>query len=153
MYEFSGPPARRLLSVAALLCTLASCVSSEAGAQSQVFGAFVGDHVLEAGQPKNLVEGTELQLIVERHDGAVRARWGAGCNETTVPTDIAADRLHPDAGQLMATTMGCGARLSEQEEWFDDFMLGGPRWEREGQTLRLIAADGTSTIELQLQGS
>lgn len=83
-------------------------------------GEYVGTEVTEDGQPKVLVEGTELRLRLE--DGALTA--SAGCNSIGGDYTIDDDVLR--VGATSMTEMGCDPPRHAQDEWLVEVLSSSP---------------------------
>lgn len=98
---------------------------------------FESVRVLQGGRPRPLVDGTRIVLTVQ--DGrTVSAR--AGCNAMSVRGGVRDGRLD---GQVVMTLKSCGPDRDAQDSWLGAFLSSGPRWEHEGDDLRLTSDDVT----------
>lgn len=108
---------------------------------------FAGTTVTEAGQPRPLVEDTEITVTFEhnQHTGEDGVRWNAGCNTAGAPVAISADRLDlgPDGG---STSAGCEQDRYDQDDWLWDFFHADPYWRLDGGTLTLTVDDTVITL-------
>lgn len=108
---------------------------------------FTGTTVAEAGQPRALVEGTDITVTFEHNpnSGEDVARWNAGCNTAGAPVAISADRLDigPDGG---STEAGCPRAEHDQDDWLRQFLLAGPFWTVEHGALTLTVDDTVITL-------
>lgn len=102
---------------------------------------FLSSAVTEDGQPRPLVEGTQIRIEFSE-DGRVIAN--AGCNTMTGEATVDGDRLM--AGQLATTEMGCDPPRHEQDSWLSDLFAANPTYELDGDQLRLTS--GATVLEL-----
>jgi heat shock protein HslJ len=101
---------------------------------------FLSTAVTEDGQPRPLVDGTQVRL--QFHDGRLTA--DAGCNTMDGQVEIEPDRLVLD--QLAVTEMGCDPERHAQDEWLARVLAGGPGYTVDGAALRIES--GTTVVEL-----
>lgn len=124
--------------------------SSTAGQSTDPGGVLVGRgfasvSVREGDRPRELVEGTRIEVSFERRGDHDVVRWRAGCNTVGGAVRIDADRLRirPGAG----TTVGCDEQRHQQEDWVSAFFHGDPFWELEGDRLTLTSQDVVMEFE------
>lgn len=96
---------------------------------------FVTTSVTEDGQPRSLVDGTEIRLTFH-DDGRLTAN--AGCNTIGAPVEVEADRLV--TGDLSVTEMGCDPALHDQDEWLLGLLGDDPGYTLDGDRLEISAA-------------
>jgi heat shock protein HslJ len=102
---------------------------------------FLSTAVTEDGQPRPLLDGTQVRLRF--HDGRLTA--DAGCNTMDGDVEIEPDRLVLD--QLAVTEMACDpAEHHAQDEWLAGVLAAGPAYTVDGDALRIES--GTTVIEL-----
>lgn len=102
---------------------------------------FLSDSVTENGQPKTLVEGTQIALTFS-DDGRLSAT--AGCNSMGGEVTVEADRLV--VSDLGTTLMGCDDARQAQDEWLSAVLSANPSYTVDGDQLRLEG--NGSVIEL-----
>ena len=114
----------------------------DGGALGDLTGrVFLSSAVTEDGQPRPLVEGTQISVEVS-DDG--RLIVNAGCNTMSGEATVDGDRL--TAGQLATTEMGCDPPRHEQDAWLGDFFAAHPTYALDGDQLRLTS--GATVVEL-----
>ena len=111
--------------------------------------AYRGTDVTESGQPRPLVEDTEITIAFERNasSGEDVVRWSAGCNTSGGSVVSVGGRLHVTDGG--STQIGCTDERHDQDQWLAEFLLGKPAWQLDGSTLVLTLDDTVITIEEQ----
>jgi heat shock protein HslJ len=115
-----------VVAVTAVACALfVACgddgtTDTPAGDPGTIDGEYVAGDVLEAGEPKDLVEGTTIRLRLQ--DGQLSA--SAGCNHIGGRFTVDDGTLHVDA--LAMTDMGCDAARHEQDEWLAALLSSAP---------------------------
>lgn len=103
---------------------------------------YLSVEVIEAGEPRPLVEGTVIRLTFdEAHVGA-----SLGCNSLGGTYHLDGDLLVVDEG-LSTTEMGCDPERHAQDEWFADVLTAAPTLTVEGDMLTLTAGD--TVVRLQ----
>lgn len=103
---------------------------------------FLAQGVTQGGQPKPLVEGTELRVEFT-DDGRVVVN--AGCNTMSGTVTVDGDGLDTGGG-LATTQIGCEPALHEQDTWVGELFTANPTYALDGDRLTLTAAD--TTVEL-----
>jgi heat shock protein HslJ len=101
---------------------------------------FVSSAITEDGQPRPLVDGTQVTLQF-RHLGLI-AR--AGCNTLDGPIIVEPDHLI--IGELATTEMACDPERQAQDEWLAGLLAADPDYTVDGDTLRIES--GNTVIEL-----
>lgn len=107
---------------------------------------FAGTTVTEAGEPRPLVEGTEITVSF-RDDGADGdgIGWSGGCNGWGSTVVITRDRL--DVGdEIGGTAMGCEQERHDQDDWLAKFFAADPFWTIDDGTLTLTVDDTVITL-------
>ena len=102
---------------------------------------FWSTDIVEAGQPKALVEGTRIQLSFR--DGNLGA--SAGCNSIGAGFTVTGDAVL-EVGPMAMTEMGCDPPRHEQDEWLVAFLTASPAVQLDGD--RLVMIGENATIEL-----
>jgi heat shock protein HslJ len=115
--------------------------ASLTGPDALVGQIFLSDTVTEDGEPRPLVDGTEIVLSFDQ-PGHLTAE--AGCNTIGADVDVEADRLV--TSNVSITEMGCDQALHEQDEWLLDLLVDGPDYTLDGGRLQL--GSGGTTIEM-----
>lgn len=107
---------------------------------------FLSTWVIEEGEPRTLVDGTQISMtfFVERNRRGLR--WEAGCNFFGTGLEITADSLIVQ-DQIDGSDQGCARELHDQDDWLADFLASDPSWELRGD--RLTLTSGGTTIELE----
>lgn len=133
----------------ALVLVVAACGSDDDtsvdagddGARPTIEGDYIAVEVTEDGQPRPLVEGTELTLRLE--DGRIGA--SAGCNSMSGPYELEDGVLR--VSDLAMTEMGCDDARHDQDAWVADLLLSEPTVEpvEEGFVLR----SGSRTVDFR----
>lgn len=90
----------------------------------------------EQGKPRQLVEGTSIELRFT-DDGRLVAN--AGCNTISGKVTLAGGKL--DAADLSITEMGCDPQRHEQDQRLSAFLTSKPSWRLDGENLVLSTAD------------
>jgi heat shock protein HslJ len=108
-----------------------------------VGSTYVSTGVVEAGQPKPLVEGTQLTLTFT--DDGVNA--SAGCNQLFATGGIE-DGVLVLSG-VGSTEMACDPAIMAQEQWWGEFLASRPTVEVGEQTLTLSAQNVTVAMASQ----
>jgi heat shock protein HslJ len=136
-----------LLGAAASACSSSSSDGADdpaprdaAVAHPLVDRTFVSTSVTEDGDPKALVDGTEVTLGFE--GGQLQAN--AGCNHLLGDLAIEDDTLV--VTRMGGTEMGCPGGRQEQDDWLIGVLTSSPTWRLDGDTLTITS--GTTTIEL-----
>lgn len=134
------PSSAALRAVAAVGLTLALASCGELAPSDTTGGQFVGrtylsSDVTEAGQPKELVPGTQLSLSFV--DGGVGA--SAGCNSMSASGGISDGVLVLD--DLASTEMACDPDVMAQEQWWAALLVSQPRAEVGDRSLTLASGD------------
>lgn len=101
--------------------------------------------VREGDRPRELVEGTRIEVSFERRGDHDVVRWRAGCNTSGAEVRIEADRLRIRPGG--GTDVGCEERRHRQDEWVSEFFQADPFWELEGDRLTLTSQDVVMEFE------
>lgn len=102
---------------------------------------YVSVEVTAGGEPRPLVEGTEIRLRFD--DDQLSA--SLGCNQLAGSFRIDGTRLVVDG--LSSTEMGCDPALHEQDQWFADFLTSGVQLLTSGD--ELVINDGYTAIVLR----
>lgn len=97
---------------------------------------FLSESVTEAGEPRELVEGTQIRLEFG-DDGNLSVN--AGCNQLLATATIGAAALEIDG--VGGTEMGCGPDRHAQDEWISEFLTGSTGWALDGDQLTLTSDD------------
>ncbi|SNR28514.1 Heat shock protein HslJ [Haloechinothrix alba] len=129
------------------MLALAGCGTDGAGQQAAELPedrTFVSTSVSEGGEPRPLVDGTEVRLTFD--GGELRAH--AGCNHLFGNVRLQDGRLQVNG--LGGTEIGCSPELAEQDEWLSGFLTGEPAVELDDETL--VLAGGETTIVLADSG-
>lgn len=110
---------------------------SDSGAGPFDGRTFLSTEVTENGQPRPLVEGTEIAL-----DFGPEGQIGiqAGCNSMSGPAEITDNVIK--AASLATTEMGCDPARHEQDEWLAGLFGQGLAFALDGDKLTLTV-DGT----------
>lgn len=103
---------------------------------------FIGTEVTEKGQPRPLVEGTELAIDFGPDD---QIGVTAGCNSMSGTAEIGEDTLKAAAG-LATTEMGCDPARHAQDEWIADLLVQGFTYTLAGDELQLTSGDTVITL-------
>ena len=74
----------------------------------------------------------------------LRAGGSGGCNSWFAETQIDHDTIH--FGSVTSTQKSCGQATNQQEQAFRDGLSNSVRWQVEGDTLTLFAADGSTLL-------
>lgn len=105
---------------------------------------FVSESVTDDGQPRPLVEGTQIRLTVQADGAGISAH--AGCNIIGGQLALTPHRLVID--DLTSTEMACPPDRGEQDEWLAGFLDADPAYALQGPRLRLVV--GTTVVTLTL---
>jgi heat shock protein HslJ len=97
---------------------------------------FVATDVQENGQPRPLVEGTELAVSFD--EGGISI--SAGCNSMSGAAVISDDTI--EAGDLVTTEMGCDPPRHAQDDWVANLFATGVDYTLIGNEL-VVTLDGT----------
>jgi heat shock protein HslJ len=97
---------------------------------------FLSESVTEAGEPRDLVDGTQIRLEFG-DDGNLSVN--AGCNHLLATASIGADALEVDG--VGGTEMGCDPDRHAQDEWISEFLTGSTGWALDGDRLTLTSGD------------
>lgn len=137
-----------LLRAGALMLLLAACGEIDArttpadGGDALWGRVFLSTSVTEDGQPRPLVEGTQIRIsFTEDH----RLVATTGCNTMGGAAEVDGDRLV--VSDLATTEMGCDPPRHEQDEWLGNFLSARPRFQLDDADLNLLG--GTTEIRLQ----
>lgn len=103
-------------------------------------GEYAVTSVEEGGEPRPLVEGSEIRMRFR--DGTLNVH--AGCNHLFGDYVLAGDEL--TVGQIGGTEMGCAPALMRQDDWLAD-VLARPITVAQAP-LTLTAGDVVLTLEL-----
>lgn len=105
---------------------------------------FTGTAVTEGGQPRALVDGTDITVTFESNGEDV-IRWDGGCNTFGAAVVISVDRLDlgADGG---STNAGCPQANQDQDDWLRSFFYGDPFWALDNGTLTLTVNDTVITL-------
>lgn len=125
---------RSVVLVLAFVLVLAACEARDADPLAG--RTFIGTTVVEDGEDRPLVAGTEISIAFR--DGQVSA--SAGCNIFGGAYRIENGRLVVDGGSM--TEMGCDDERSAQDEWVFAFLAAQPELRRTDNELEL-STDGT----------
>jgi len=104
---------------------------------------FLAAEVTVAGEPHELVGGTEVSLDFTE-DGRLVAN--AGCNTMSGKVTTADGRLDVGGGLAM-TEMGCDPPRHDQDEWLAGVLGAGPEWRLAGSRLVVSTADTELVLE------
>lgn len=96
-----------------------------AWAEALLGRTFVSESVTEGGEPRPLVEGTQVRLRFHEDE---RLTAHAGCNSLGAAVQVTADRLM--VADLSTTEIGCQPELHEQDRWLSDLLAAGPAGRR-----------------------
>jgi heat shock protein HslJ len=108
-----------------------------AGASELVGRTFLSESVTENGQPRPLVDGSEITLSFPE-DG--RITFDSGCNHMDGTLGIEDDRLV--VSEISMTEMACDPiELMDQEQWLAGVMDADPSYALDGERLRLESGD------------
>ncbi|MDQ4133522.1 MAG: META domain-containing protein [Actinomycetota bacterium] len=102
---------------------------------------FVSRSVMERGQCRALVAGTEIRLTFH-DDGRLIA--SAGCNTMSGPVATESERLV--ISDLATTEMGCDPARHAQDEWLAGVLTSRPTYSLESD--RLTITTGDTVVEL-----
>ncbi|SFR10115.1 META domain-containing protein [Lentzea waywayandensis] len=104
---------------------------------------FTSTSVTEHGEPRDLVEGTKVELRFT-DDGRLLAN--AGCNQMQGPVSWDGGKL--TVTDLSTTYMAClTPGLDEQDEWLSRLLSATPSWRLDGTTLVLTGEDAEIVFE------
>lgn len=126
----------------ALLSAPGTLAEAPAQADDLVGRTFVTEWVIDDGQTRPLVDGTELQLSFP-DDGDIG--FLAGCNHHGAGLSIEDNRLIVDG--FMSTLIGCPAERHEQDTWISDFLTSSPRYSVDDT--RLVLQSGSDAVVLR----
>lgn len=128
----------------------------------QLWGrTYVSIEVIEDGAPRALVDGTRIELTLQREplvrdaDGGQSvdpeadgfAVWQAGCNRRESQLYLTDGRFEL-GGFGLTTAMRCpGDELADQDRWIEEFFRSGPTWELRDERLVLRADARTITFD------
>jgi len=128
-------PAPLRLASLVLCAALASACGSPSGAgPADPWGrAFLSVEVTEGGQPRPLVEGTQITLTFGEDERTIGAY--AGCNHMGGRVDLGGRRLM--VTELAQTLIGCEEPRQEQDAWLARFLTSAPTWSLDGARLTL----------------
>lgn len=115
-------------------------VSAGGEGDAAIEGEFVATGVQEAGDAKQLVEGTTIRLRLE--DGTLTA--SAGCN--SIAGDASIDDAVLRVTAVSTTEMGCDAPRHSQDEWLAGVLSSEPTVERTDDGFVLRADDVVITF-------
>lgn len=115
--------------------------SSGAGTGPLVGRTFLSESVTEDGQPRPLVDDTQITLTF---DDDANITLNAGCNTLMASVEIEPDRLVVSG--VGGTEMGCPDDLMDQDAWLAEVMEADPAYTLDGDRLRLES--GATVIEL-----
>lgn len=139
---------RILLLVLATALALAACggddesVTAGAGpGDAPLADEYVSFEVTAGGEPRPLVEGTEIRLRF--NDDQLSA--SLGCNQLSGRFHFDGTRLVVDG--LASTEMGCDPARHEQDQWFADLLTSRPQLLISGD--ELVINDGYTTVLLR----
>lgn len=143
----------RLLVLPLAALTIAACgqVPDEARSNGTVADepsgrAFLSTGVTEDGNPRPLVEGTQIRLHFNERSEKSGDRGGsgfgasAGCNSMGGTARIEDGQLV--VGDLATTEMGCDEPRHAQDEWLADFLTGRPAMTLTGPDM-VLSGGGT----------
>lgn len=126
---------------------LGACGSDESDAQrpADLIGqSFISTSVTDSGEPRPLVEDTEITLSFDEREDRQIIRWKAGCNTFAADVEIGVGRL--TVAQVAGTEIGCPEPLHRQDEWLAEFFGSDPRYELVDGVLVLRSGD----VEVEL---
>lgn len=103
---------------------------------------FLSTSVMESGQPKQLVAGTQIRLSFDAEGRRIGVN--AGCNHMGGDARIEDGRLV--AVDLAMTAMGCDGGRNEQDAWIAKFLTDKPTIRSSGA--ELVLANNTTEIRL-----
>jgi len=134
-----------LAALAVATSTLAACGQAPDEARSngtvadEPWGrAFLSTGVTEDGNPRPLVEGTQIRLHFNEDGSGFGA--SAGCNSMGGTARIEDGQLV--VGDLATTEMGCDEARHAQDEWLADFLTGRPAMTLTGPDM-VLSGGGT----------
>lgn len=104
--------------------------------------AYLSVDVTERGEPRPLVEGTQIQLSFDEQ----RVGANLGCNSLGGSYRLDGDVLVVDDGLAM-TEMGCDPERHAQDEWFAGVLTSRPTLAVDGATLTVTAGDTVITFQ------
>lgn len=146
------PSALRLVTVVlAAVLALGACgdddepVAADGGAEPTgpaLADAYVSVGVTEGGEPRPLVEGTQIQL---RFDGSTVGA-SLGCNSMGGTYRLEDGVLVVEDG-LSMTEMGCDPERHAQDEWFAGVLTSRPALAVDGDTLTITSGDTVVTLQ------
>lgn len=117
------------------------------GADQLAAGVFVSESI-DIDEPQSqLFDGVEVTVEVSHVDDEQWVSWRAGCNTWSAPARRHDGQLEL-TDEVLSTAMACEAEKNEQDDRLEQFFTGEPRWERDGEVLRLRSDGGTSEILL-----
>jgi heat shock protein HslJ len=97
---------------------------------------FIATEVTEGGQPRPLVEGTELSVVFGPEN---QISVSAGCNSMSGPAEFGGGTIQT-AG-LATTEMGCDEARHAQDEWIAGLLSQGLGYTLDGDELTLTAGN------------
>jgi heat shock protein HslJ len=138
---------RSLTATALLVLVVAGCSSAASPSASDGAGpgtvdgrTFLSSDLTQDGEPRPLVDGTQLRLAFA--DGQVTVN--AGCNTIGGTYRVEDGRLLFEGGSM--TEMGCDPALHDQDEWVGEFLGSDPELDLDGADLTLTSAGVVMTL-------
>lgn len=111
---------------------------------------FVSESIDIDSPQSQLFDGVEVTVEVSRVDDEQWVSWRADCNTGSAPARLDDGRLEL-TNEVLSTAMACEPEKNEQDDRLEQFFKGEPRWDRDGEVLRLRSEDGTSEMVLRRQ--
>lgn len=135
------------LMVISVVASLAVSVpAGHAGDGEALFGPkYRSVSVEKNGEPRELVDGTRLQVKFAHEDGGDVVRWSSGCNLFGAQIEVSEAAI--DTGEITSTDMACQNALGRQDNFFARFFAGDPSYSAEGRRLTL----STDRVEIELR--
>jgi heat shock protein HslJ len=88
-----------------------------------------------------LVAGSQLVVAFTQDEVGLQP----GCNSMSAPATWDDGTLRT-TGEMRSTMMACGDELTEQDQWFSDFVSSAPTLAVDGDTLTLTGQDTTVVL-------
>ena len=112
--------------------------------------SFAATSIEVAGEPRPIVDETELYVMPFRERGEDGIRFYTGCNTGGASLRITATRfVVADDGAM--TAVGCSDPVHKQERWFVDFIHSNPAWELSSDRTQLRLTNGDSVVTFVAQ--